>query len=170
MTKIPNKINWRKERLVGLVWGYWPIRVYLEATRAEAWDVWTHCLCWQEAQRNESWCSLSFSAFHVVQDPNPQNGAAHSQVCLPTSVNLIWTVPYRHAQKHLSLVILNPQKLSLSINHHTVLWSNGRLAMLIRVPSPLLSSEAAPEERWSLPLDNDLILLICQGGNRETKV
>jgi hypothetical protein len=63
------------------------------------------------------WYSIPNRYFYVVKELNLRNGATHSG--LPTSVNFIYIIPQRCAQKFLSQVILNLKNLMISINHQT---------------------------------------------------
>lgn len=61
--------------------------------------------------------SALHSPFHSVHDPSPQRGVAPSQGH-PSSVKPFWKHPHRQHARCVSMVILNPIKLIMTIAHH----------------------------------------------------
>lgn len=90
----------------------------MAAMAAGVWDIWSHGICSEEAERDECSCSASsLSSFWLVQNPGPKDSATPFQVGLPSSVKPSWKYPPRHTQCCVSMVVLNLVKLT-RINHH----------------------------------------------------
>lgn len=81
----------------------------------------SHCTCSHTApaatkQRNKCWCSSCF-LLYPVRNPSPRNTATHLAVCPSTSINPVGNLLHRPTQNFLSLVVLEPDKLTTDINH-----------------------------------------------------
>lgn len=66
--------------------------------------------------------------FYLVQDPAHGMVLPTFRMGLPTSINLMEVVSHGHGPRFVSMVILNPAKLTIKMNHHSSI-ALGHLAL-----------------------------------------
>lgn len=68
---------------------------------------------------------LSLSHFYSVLDSSPWIDATMFTVDLPPPINSVQKLLHTHIQTFVSMVFLNPVKLTIKVNHHTYISSKG---------------------------------------------
>lgn len=90
----------------------------------------SHCLLsvrqlitWRLSSGRREGCLWAYSVrshSHSSQDLRPWNGAPAFTMSRPTSINLSWKLPHRHAQRSFQ-IILNRITLTIENKHHRIL-------------------------------------------------